>query len=125
MSEGFRKNEKLKSEKHFNLLFSDGKSVHSFPIRLVYIPIENAENLNKIGVSAPKRKFKRAVDRNKAKRLMRESFRKNKYLFDHLEQKYALLFIFVGGKIVSYEEVFSSVQKLLHKFVEQVKIEVS
>lgn len=120
MSENFSKNEKLKSKKHFDQLFSEGKSVKAFPIKLVFVPIENTTN-HKTGVSAPKRKFKRAVDRNQLKRLMREAFRKNKHLIDHTEQKYALLFIYFGNKIASYSEIFSAVEKTLHKFVEHQK----
>lgn len=120
MSETFPKNEKLKSKKHFDLLFSEGKSVKSFPIKLVFVPIEDDSN-HKTGVSAPKRKFKRAVDRNRLKRLMREAFRKNKSLLNHTEQKYALLFIYFGKKIAPYSEIFSAVEKNLHKFVEHQK----
>lgn len=120
MSEHFPKNEKLKSKKHFDQLFSEGKSVNAFPVKLVFVPIENAST-HKTGVSVPKRKFKKAVDRNKLKRLMREAFRKNKYLINNTEQKYALLFIYLGKEIATYSEIFSAVEKLLHKFVEHQK----
>lgn len=119
MSEHFRKNEKLKSKKYFDQLFSEGKSAKAFPVRLVYIPLESTANFHKTGVSAPKRRFKRAVDRNRLKRLMREAFRKNKDLIDHSPQKYALLFIYTGKTVDSYTKIASSVEKALHKFVAQ------
>ncbi|HET8809342.1 MAG TPA: ribonuclease P protein component [Flavobacteriaceae bacterium] len=123
MSEHFPNNEKLKSKKLFDQLFSEGKSVNAFPVKLVFVPIENQENASthKTGVSAPKRKFKKAVDRNRLKRLLREAFRKNKHLINNTEQKYALLFIYTGKEIVPYSTIFSAVEKLLHKFVEHQK----
>lgn len=120
MSEHFPKSEKLKSKKHFDQLFSGGKSMSAFPVKLVFSPIENGST-HKTGVSAPKRKFKKAVDRNRLKRLLREAFRKNKHLINNTEQKYALLFIYLGKEIVPYSEIFSAVEKLLHKFVEHQK----
>lgn len=122
MSEHFPKSEKLKSKKLFDQLFSEGKSVNAFPVKLVFVPIESQDaSTHKTGVSAPKRKFKKAVDRNRLKRLLREAFRKNKHLINNTEQKYALLFIYIGKEIVPYSTVFSAVEKLLHKFVEHEK----
>lgn len=122
MTEHFPKNEKLKSKKHFDQLFSGGKSVKAFPVRLIYIPLEKNVEFHKTGVSAPKRKFKKAVDRNLLKRLMREAFRKNKYLIDNSSQKYALLFIYTGKTVESYDKVASSVEKIMHSFVKQEKL---
>lgn len=121
MSEHFGKNEKLKSKILLDKLFSEGKSVNAFPIKLVFVPLGKEVEFHKTGVSAPKRKFKKAVDRNRIKRLLREAFRKNKDLISNTEQKYALLFIYLGKEIPTYPTVFSAVEKLLHKFVEQEK----
>lgn len=121
MSEHFKKSEKLKSKKSFDQLFSEGKSVKAFPLRLVYVPLGEGSECHKIGVSAPKRNFKRAVDRNRLKRLMREAFRKNKFLIDHTSTKYALLFLYTGKTIEPYDCLFSVVEKILHKFIEQEK----
>lgn len=121
MSEHFKKCEKLKSKKSFDQLFSEGKSVKAFPLRLVYVPLGEGSECHKIGVSAPKRSFKRAVDRNRLKRLMREAFRKNKFLIDNTSTKYALLFLYTGKTIEPYDCLFSAVEKILHKFIEQEK----
>lgn len=117
MSEPFGKKEKLKSKKVFDCLFSEGKSIHSFPVKLVYLPLE-AEKNNKIGVSAPKRNFKRAVDRNRLKRILRESIRKNKNQLS-TTTNYALFFIYTGKNIASYPEIYSAVEKLIKKFLER------
>ena len=72
----FGKPEKLKSRKLIGKLFEDGKSVKKFPVRLVYLQTNHTSDFPvQAGFSVPKRNFKRAVDRNRIKRLIRESFR--------------------------------------------------
>ncbi len=124
MDESFGKKEKLKSKIVIDSLFAEGNSVKKYPLRLVYLPLENSsENVNKVAVSVPKRSFKRAVDRIKLKRLMREAYRKNKYLVtNNLHQNYALMFIYTGRDIWNYAELFRSSEELLKRFVEQEKM---
>ncbi|MDX1762671.1 MAG: ribonuclease P protein component [Christiangramia sp.] len=123
MDESFGRKEKLKSQVMIDRLFAEGNSVKKFPLRLVYLPIEEpSEKLNKVAVSVPKRNFKRAVDRIKIKRLMREAYRKNKYLVtNNLAGKYSLMLIYTGREIWSYTELFRSSEELLKRFVEQEK----
>ena len=77
---GYPKNEKLKQSKEIDLLFKKGKWKTVGNIRIVYHHFEDLEN-TKIGVSASKRFFKKATDRNRIKRLLRESYRLNKEIF--------------------------------------------
>lgn len=124
MTETYPKSEKLKSKKHLDKLFSEGKSVSAFPIKMIYLPIEESENSsNKVGVSVPKRNFKRAVDRIKLKRLLREVYRKNKYLLASQTQNYACMFIFVGKKPEDYAALYEKMEKVMHKFLAKEKIE--
>ena len=65
------------------------KSFSIFPIRVVYMPVEQGEAPASILISVSKRRFKRAVKRNRVKRQIREAYRKNKsiafiYLSDEL-----------------------------------------
>jgi ribonuclease P protein component len=82
--------EKLKSKKIIDLLFSEGKSVSKYPLRLVYITHDYEENVPlKMGVSVSKKHFKKAVDRNYFKRVLRECYRLNKsILTTNLDTKY-------------------------------------
>jgi ribonuclease P protein component len=123
MDESFGKKEKLKSKIVIDSLFAEGNSVKKYPLRLVYLPLESSsENVNKVAVSVPKRSFKRAVDRIKLKRLMREAYRKNKYLVtNNLDKNYALMFIYTGRDIWDYDELFRSSEELLKRFMEQEK----
>jgi len=81
MKPTFGTREKLKSKAQIELLFAEGKSISKYPIRLIYkkTTIEKEVPI-KAAVSVSKRNFKKAVDRNHIKRLLRESYRKNKYL---------------------------------------------
>ena len=96
----YPKNEKLKSKITIDLLFSKGKSVSKYPLRLVFvesdygIPEDSDQNL-KMGVSVSKKYFKHAVDRNYFKRVLRETYRLNKHiLIDNLDKKYAFMFFY-------------------------------
>ena len=64
------------------------KSFSIFPIRVVYMPVEQGEVPATILISVSKRRFKRAVKRNRVKRQIREVYRKNKQpLLDGLQNK--------------------------------------
>lgn len=121
MNERFPSNEKLKSKILIDKLFSEGRSLQNFPIKLLYLPVkDNSLHTHKTGVSAPKRNFKKAVDRNYLKRLMREAFRKNKYLVEDMKtHKYAFMFIYTGRQKLDYNKVFSSISWLLKKVKEK------
>lgn len=74
MSIKLSKRIKLKSEKQISLLFKEGKSFTAHPLRFHYIIDESLNS--KILFSAPKRIYRKAVDRNRAKRILREGYRK-------------------------------------------------
>ena len=85
----YNKHEKLKSQKTIEQLFLDGDSVSAYPLRLVYLKHGDSR---KVGVSVSKRNFKRAVDRIRIKRLLREAYRLNKTMLINNEvNNYALM----------------------------------
>lgn len=118
----YPKNERLKSKTTIGLLFSEGKSVSKYPLRLVYRPAEeNAAEKIKIGVSVSKKYFKKAVDRNYFKRVLRETYRLNKHLLlDQLQQPYSLMFFYQTKDRLSYEEIHTKTIQLFEKFLQQV-----
>ena len=120
MDESFGKDEKLKSKKLIDILFQEGKSVKKYPLKLIYLPITNPEIKNfKTGVSVPKKLVKTAVGRNRIKRLMREAFRKNKYLVtSNFTQPHALMFIYISREEISLEDLNKTMIKVMEKFNE-------
>ena len=118
MIESFGKSEKLKSKKLIDRLFMEGKNIKSYPLKLVYVPVDNSENPElKTGVSVPKKLVKTAVKRNRIKRLIREVFRKNKYLVTKdLSTSYAFMFIHISREEPDYERLEKSMIKILENF---------
>jgi len=75
----YNKKEKLKSRKQLEALFSKGKTFLLFPVKVFYLlPETPLDNIVKTGVGASSRTFKKAVQRNRIKRLLREAYRLNK-----------------------------------------------
>jgi ribonuclease P protein component len=123
MSFTYPKKEKLKSKTTIDLLFSEGNSVSKFPLRLVYVENKeaNAEPL-KMGVSVSKKYFKKAVDRNYFKRVLRETYRLNKHiLLDTLEKPYAIMFFYQTKERLSFQEIEEKTIQLFQKFNETIK----
>ena len=118
----YPKNERLKSKTTIGLLFSEGKSVSKYPLRLVYRQAEaGSEEKIKIGVSVSKKYFKKAVDRNHFKRVLRETYRLNKHLlWNNLEQPYSFMFFYQTKDRLSYEEINTKTIQLFEKFLLQI-----
>ena len=122
----YPKIEKLKSKITIDLLFSKGKSVSKYPLRLVYvesdygIPEDSNQKL-KMGVSVSKKHFKHAVDRNYFKRVLRETYRLNKHLLiDKLDKRYAFMFFYQTKDRLTYEEINLKTIQLFEKFLIQI-----
>ncbi|NER17383.1 ribonuclease P protein component [Spongiivirga citrea] len=123
MNQKYPHKEKLKSRKLIEKIFAEGKSVSQFPLKMVYLPVElNSDSPLQVGVSAPKRKFKNAVTRNRIKRLMRESYRLNKHLiFNNLPTSYACMILYIGKEEPDFGALQITTQKLFTKFLEKEK----
>ena len=119
----YPKSEKLKSKNTIDLLFSEGKSVGKYPLRLVYVASDFGENVPiKMGVSVSKKYFKKAVDRNYFKRVLRETYRLNKnILLDQLGKPYAFMFLYQSKDRLSYEEINTKTIQLFEKFLATIK----
>lgn len=122
MSFKYSKSEKLKSKKAIERLFSDGKSVTVYPLRLVYLEHTFDDGIQfKTGVSVSKRHFKNAVDRNRIKRLIREAYRLNKG--DHFNNNlasYAFMILYIGKDKIEFTSMNNSMIELLGAFVKKV-----
>lgn len=117
------KQERLKSRKLIGRLYAEGNSVKAFPLRMMYLQTLHTSNSPaQVGVSVAKRNFKKAPDRNRLKRLMRETYRLQKgIVYDNLENPYVFMISYIGREEMPYEELFSKMNKLLTLFIEEVK----
>ncbi len=107
----FGKEERLHSKKLIGRLFKEGKSFFNYPFKVVYLETEpNNTAPVTVLISVSRKKFKRAVDRNRIKRLIREAYRKNKHILYESEklnfQKSLLIgLIYTGKTIMPYSEI--------------------
>ena len=119
------KSERLDKKKVIDKMFSGGaRSFSVFPLRVVYLPVEDLEAPVSILVSVSKRRFKRAVKRNRVKRQIREAYRKNKSLLvDELqrrEQRLAVAFIYLSDELVATAELEEKMKIALARISEKL-----
>lgn len=93
MNTRYPREEKLKNKKDIALLFEQGQWFSYKELSIISLRKEDLEN-SKVGVSVSKRFFKKAVDRNRVKRLLREVYRLNKPLFLEIFGEKSLNMIF-------------------------------
>ena len=120
------KRERLVSRKLIDALFSGSRSMAAFPLRVVYIKKDCAQEDEpvQILVSVPKRHFKHAVDRNRVKRQVREAYRHHKVLLHEAlpaGQQLLLAFIWLSSQHVPTHEVERCVVSLMNRVAEKVK----
>ncbi len=122
MRNTFKREEKLKKKKFIDELFVAGKTISAYPVKLIYLQFEHDSPYKiQAGVSVPKRNFKKAVDRNRIKRLLREVYRKNKHLIYESEhtKKHIFMFIYVGKKEENYPLLEKKMQQVLQLFLKK------
>lgn len=111
---------RLKSKKSFDLLFEKGKRHWASPFEAIALEVPFNESYPlQIGFVAPKRKLKKASDRNRMKRLMRESFRLNKsdLLNCCLMQQKGLIILFISqcNSLVEFPKTQEKIKLLLQR----------
>jgi ribonuclease P protein component len=111
------KKERLKSAKSLTRLFKEGKSFSVFPLRVYYLDVAEIEERDgiKCAFSVPKRLFKKAVNRNRLKRQMREAYRLNKSDLHILsiERPLDIILIYYGAEPLAYTSIEQATQRIL------------
>ena len=113
------KEERLSWKRYIDLLFEKGQSFVAFPLRVVYLPMEEEMPARaSFLVSVPKKRFKRAVKRNLIKRQVREAYRVRKYdLLEPLEAKnkgMLIAFLYLDKEIHPYAAMEKAMKKAIH-----------
>lgn len=132
----YSKDEKLKSRKALEGLFAGGKSFSIFPIKVFYtlseiqnssVPTDSKERASgnvHVGVGVSSKIFKKAHDRNKVKRLLREVYRTQKQpLYAAMEQNTQTLdvfFLYIGKELPEFATLKETMEKVLEKLVRKI-----
>jgi ribonuclease P protein component len=118
----FSKIERLCSKKSIDNLFANGESKTQFPIKLIYklSEFESPYPVRAMFV-VPKKKHKRANQRNVLKRRMREIYRLNKHeLYQTLTtKKVDVMFVYLSNEACDYEVIKSKMIFLLNQLKEK------
>ncbi|MBK7093632.1 MAG: ribonuclease P protein component [Saprospiraceae bacterium] len=121
-----KKKEILSGKNQIAELFNAEKSLFCYPLKVFYkYGSRTDNNASKVlfSVSVPKKKFKKAHDRNLLKRRIRESFRLNKYeLLNNIDddRQLSLMFIYIGNKSENYQVINRAVFKIFNSFVKKI-----
>ena len=128
----YQKKDKLKSRKQTQHLFSTGQAINVFPIRLIYTiePMaSNAESASatsvlQAGVGAPSRTFRKAVQRNRVKRLLREAYRLEKPNFISQaalnNKRVNLFFLYTDALVLTQVEIQGKLKEALSILVSKL-----
>ena len=129
----YQKKDKLKSRKQMQFLFSKGTAITMHPIRLLYT-IEKGEagifsnGLLQAGVGAPSRQFRKAVQRNKVKRLLREGYRLEKPNFTNsinlTNTRLNLFFLYLDTHVQTQQQIQTTINLILQKLADKLKTSV-
>ena len=117
--------ERLKRRKVIDQLFSDGKAFSVFPFRVQYMFNSLPDDVPlQAGFTVSGRNFKRAVDRNRIKRLMREAYRLQapplKELLLAKQMKLGLFFIYTGRELPDYNLVSEKITVILKRVTQVI-----
>lgn len=121
----YNKKEKLKSRKQLQVLFSSGHTLLHFPVKVFYtLAATPLDNRIKAGVGASSRQYKKAVQRNRIKRLLREAYRLNKgplhqFLAQH-NQQLVVFFLYIDKQLPQPGVLHAKMPAVLNKLIEQL-----
>jgi ribonuclease P protein component len=128
------KEERLKSRKQIEQLFDKGKSFVVAPFRIYFIvnsesPIQKGESRLKFGTGVSAKNFKKAVDRNRIKRLTREAWRLQKNEIrektSETQKQLNVFFIYTGKELPDFTTVKEKVAIALKKLADKIDENIS
>jgi len=123
----FGKNEKLCSKKDIQTIFDKGEKFASYPFFFIFNQAQNREDAAvKVLITVSKKKFKKAVHRNRIKRLCREVYRLNKHLLienlpGNLNNSLHLAIAYIATEELPYSTMHIAMQKSLKHIANEIK----
>ena len=122
----FPKSEHLCGEKRITRVFTQGEAFICYPLRVVFLINQKPDKEPvQVMVSVPKKRFKRAVKRNRIKRLIRETYRLNKQSFvENLIEKQIqiqIAFNYVSDEELDFVAIEKKMKIALQKLNERIE----
>ena len=119
----FPKKEKLKSKKKIDALFTKGASFYFYPFSIRFAEQDDEEqDCHQMMVSVSKRNFKRAVDRNRVKRLVKEAYRLHKHHLADANRYYSIAYIYTAKEIHDYHFIEKKLIKSIDRLSSKIDI---
>ncbi|MBN1925331.1 MAG: ribonuclease P protein component [Prolixibacteraceae bacterium] len=119
-----KKQERLSSKILLDKLFKQGKTIFAFPFKFVFIETDDSSQYPaQVAFSVPKKRFKKAVERNLIRRRMKEAYRLNKHIFYNKagvnERMVVFLIIYIDKEICNYTKIEKGLVKGLKMLAAQ------
>jgi ribonuclease P protein component len=121
-----RKDERLKRKKQIERLFAAGNSFYIYPFKVFWLVSERDQPCPaQVLINVSRKSMKKAVHRNRIKRLIREVYRHQKvglYEFLNENQKHILLgIIYTGHDIMSYDQIKEKINRVMMRLLQDIK----
>jgi len=122
MNQTLGKDYKLCSQKIIQQIFEEKRSIKQFPfvINYCFADLPSGKSFQ-IVIAAPKRIFRKAHDRNRIKRLCRETIRKNKFILEEYlsasNKQIALFFVYTNKEEMEYDVLLKKTESLFKKLI--------
>jgi len=127
LKNSFKKQERLTGKKNFEKLLTEGQRVHLFPFTVYWTQLSDQKPPVRIAISIPKRKFKRATERNLIRRRVRESYRTNKHklngLLEDRNQQFQILIVYMPGEILEFNIINQKIIEVLNHLLKNISID--
>jgi ribonuclease P protein component len=120
----YNKTEKLKSKKQLDDIFTYGKSFTVFPLKVLYMIPTEQDNIIKTGVGVSSKHFKKAVLRNRIKRLLREAYRTEKQslhvCLNNNKKQLTVFLLFIDKTLPQYKLVKEKMKLCIQHLIQEL-----